>query len=136
MAIKGKVNHAVQIWCKAISGYTPNEIQSGIKAAEELLSPPNLGKFKQLCRPPRPKQNGSAYQQFNRNNHISLLNLPTNTIIGKAEMRLIKITEGEKVQDFDDETELQMHNYYLIRQVNPCDHESVKEFLCNEKHVL
>jgi len=137
MAIKGKVNEAISIWSKAICNYTPDEIQKAITYCEELLSPPSLGKFKQLCRPPKPKQNADAYQRLESRDYKLLTQYQPRTITGMAEMRLINLTEGRPVQDYDDTTEDAITAYYRTRVIDPDlpEHPIVTEFLNTAKMI-
>lgn len=122
-------SETVQTWAEGLDGYTENEILKGLLACTELLSSPSLGKFKQLCRPPRPKQNSGAYK---RNDVLALQNSKANTITGIAGMRLIYLIQGRAVEDFDDATEKEIEKYYQSRRPPSeqfPDHVQVIEFL-------
>jgi len=126
LAMSGKTNHAVQIWSKSLRNYTPDEIKRGLESCEDLTKPPSLGQFRALCRPPRPKLHAGAYQRLKL---PSLQQLRSESIPAKCEIRLIFISQGKRVKDYDVDTEKRMDIYYVNRPASHNDHEKVKSFL-------
>ena len=132
-SMKGKITHAQKIWSKAIQNFTPEEIQRGISTCEDLLSMPNLGQFKNLCRPAKPKINPGAYQKLNARDFKLLTQFEPRTITGKAELRLCAVINQTLLVEYDDNTENKITEYYRTRPMDYYNHPEVIEFINTAK---
>ncbi len=119
----------LNVWAEGLAGYSADEIKIGLRMSMDVLSAPSLGQFKKLC---------LSHKKINQYNLYkkpltTIADLDTLTIIAKAEKRLIDLTNGIALEDFDESTEEKMENYYATRKQQRYQHSIVTDFLAAYK---